>query len=129
MVSTLTGAAAAALDALTAQRFKLEFEKGEDSLTVYEFTVHERISTPFELHIVARSPKEDIDLEQIVGFSAGLAYRSEDLEVVAWTGVCSHMEQVQAETSTSGLSTYRLTIVPPFWLLSQRRGHRIFQHQ
>ena len=86
MVATLSNVAAAALDALTAQRFKLEFEKGEDSLNVYEFTVHERMSTPFEVNIVARSPKEDIDLEQIVGFSAGLAYRSEDMEVVAWTG-------------------------------------------
>ena len=43
-----------------------------------------------------------------------------------WTGVCSHIEQVQAETT--GLSTYHLRIVPTLWLLTQRRNHRIFQH-
>jgi type VI secretion system secreted protein VgrG len=36
------------------------------------------------------------------------------------------MEQVQAEPT--GLSTYYLRIVPPLWLLTQRRNYRVFQH-
>src|SRR6185503_12791189 len=46
-----------------------------------------------------------------------------------WTGVCSAMERVHALPEGKGESTYALRIVPALWLLSQRRNHRIFQHQ
>src|SRR5262249_49162669 len=75
----------------------------------------------FEVSIVARSPNEDLDLEAIVGKPA--AFR---LHTRRWTGVCSHVEQAQAETT--GLSTYHLPIVPDLWLLGQRHNYRIFQH-
>src|SRR5580693_7049844 len=125
MVSQLSNAAA---EATAAPRLSLVFEKGEDSLSIVEFSVHERMNEPFEVAITARSPHPDISLEDIVGYAAGFGYRSGDAEVVAWTGVCSYMEQVQAETSATGLSTYHFIIVAPIWLLTQRRGHRVFQH-
>jgi type VI secretion system secreted protein VgrG len=108
--------------------FAVEFENKEDSLAVHAFTVTERISEPFVVVLSARSPHVDIDFQEIVGHGAAFAYRSEDTQVVGWTGICTHMEQVQAEVSQTGLSTYRITIRPTFWLLTQRRTHRIFQH-
>jgi type VI secretion system secreted protein VgrG len=124
MVSQLSNAASE----VTKPRLSLVFEKGEDSLSVVEFSVHERMNAPFEVTIMARSPNADINLEDITGYSAGFGFRSLDMETVAWTGVCSYMEQVQAEVSTTNLSTYHFIIVPPIWLLTQRRGQRIFQH-
>jgi type VI secretion system secreted protein VgrG len=109
---------------------ELSFAGGESSLSVRRFSVHETVSAPFVLSVWARSTDSDIDLEAIVGKGAGLKITSGVAHVQEatrlWTGVCSHIEQVQAEPS--GLSTYYLRIVPDLWLLNQRRGNRIYQH-
>src|SRR5947209_7910713 len=107
---------------------KLKLEKYSERLDVYEFSVRERLSALFEVSAVVRGHDHDIDLEKIVGFAAGLGYRGDDAFVSGWTGVCTHMECIKVETSATGLSTYHLSIAPRLWLLSQRRGHRIFQH-
>src|SRR5689334_8942138 len=109
---------------------ELSFANGESSLSVRRFSLHETISAPFVLSIWARSEHATVDLEALVGHGAGLRIVSGMVHskhnARSWTGVCSHMEQVQAEPS--GLSTYYLRIVPRLWLLTQRRGYRIFQH-
>jgi type VI secretion system secreted protein VgrG len=104
----------------------LDFESGEDSLSVRHFSVSERMSGSFELVVVALSKHTDVDLEALVGKGAGLAVRG----VVPrfWTGVVSHAGQVQPEESHTGLSTYLIHILPSLWLMSHRRGHRMFQH-
>ncbi len=109
---------------------ELTFESGETSLDVRRFDVHESVSGLFAVSIRARSPSADLDLESIVGKKAsfraasGLAYGR--IPARLWSGVCSHIEQLQAEAT--GLSTYQLRIVPTLWLLTQRRNHRIYQH-
>jgi type VI secretion system secreted protein VgrG len=109
---------------------ELAFESGETSLDVRRFDVHEAVSALFTVSIRARSPNAELDLESIVGKKAafrvvsGLAFGGTPSR--QWTGVCSHIEQIQAEPT--GLSTYHLRIVPRLWLLTQRRNHRIFQH-
>src|SRR5271165_3254623 len=109
---------------------ELSFESGETSLDVRSFDVQESVSGLFTLSIRARSPNADLDLESIVGKGAsfrivsGLAYGRVPARL--WTGVCNHIEQIQAEPT--GLSTYHLRIVPTMWLLTQRRNHRIYQH-
>lgn len=108
----------------------LWFASGESSLSVRRFETVERIFDLFEVSIVALSPDEDIDFETIVGkpaalyIAAGTAHITKDGRRFA--GICSHMEQLTPEVT--GLSTYRLRIVPALWLLTQRRNHRIFQH-
>lgn len=102
----------------------------ESSLSVRNFTVREGMSSLFEVNIVARSTDEDLDLESIVGkpasFSLGPGGELMGGSGRSWSGVCSRIEQIQAEPD--GLSTYGLRIVPTLWLLTQRRGNRIFQH-
>ncbi len=108
---------------------ELSFESGEDSLSVRRFTVHEAVSSQFDVSIVARSPNEDIDLETIVGKAAGFLLVDQTLAARAWTGIVAEMEQIRVEAPTGagiGLSTYFLRIVPVMWLLGQRRNNRIF---
>ena len=106
----------------------LSFGSGEDSLEPRSFSVHEELSRPFRVEIVARSPSPDLDLETVVGQAA--VFRIVGLAGVTptrtWTGICERCEQTRVEPS--GLSTYELTIVPALWLLGRRRNHRLFQH-
>jgi type VI secretion system secreted protein VgrG len=108
---------------------ELSFESGETSLSVRSFRLEEAVSRPFSASVVARSPRQ-IDLEAIVGRTAALQLRSGVAHLARasrrWSGVCQHIEQVQAEPT--GLSTYAIRIVPRLWLLTQRRGYRVFQH-
>ncbi len=108
----------------------LEFASGEESLSVRRFSVQEGISSLFTVSIWARSPNPDLDLESLVGKPASFTVEN-GLKLALrgarrWTGVCSFIEQVQAEPT--GLSTYHLRIVPTLWLLTHRRNHRIYQH-
>ena len=64
---------------------ELSFESGEDSLSVRRFTVHEAVSSQFDVSIVARSPNEDIDLDTIVGKAAGFLLVSQTLAALGWT--------------------------------------------
>ncbi|MFT3766442.1 MAG: type VI secretion system tip protein TssI/VgrG [Minicystis sp.] len=108
---------------------ELSFESGETSLSVRSFRVEERVSQPFSVSVVARSPHQ-IDLESIVGRAASLRIVSGvaflERPERAWSGVCQHIEQVRAEPT--GLSTYELHLKPYLWLLTQRRGYRVHQH-
>lgn len=109
----------------------LSFEGGEASLSVRRFSVQEAISSLFTVSVWARSKNDSLDLDSIVGKAAGLRIVSGYKWALLggaryWTGICSYMEQVQAEST--GLSTYYLRIVPRAWLMTQRRGNRIYQH-
>jgi type VI secretion system secreted protein VgrG len=106
---------------------ELSFESKEDSLSVRHFTVRQALSSPFDVAVVARSKLAGIDLESIVGRPASLLMMGGALAAPrVFSGVCSHMDQLQAETA--GLSTYFIRIVPSLWLTTQRRNHRIFEH-
>ena len=69
----------------------------------------------------------DLDLASFVGQDAAFFLTGAVEQQRRWTGIVSRMEQVRVEPA--GLSTYDLTIVPRLWFLTQRRNHRIFQHQ
>src|SRR5262245_1836726 len=109
---------------------QLTFASGESSLSVRRFSVHETVSAPFTVSVWARSSSANLDLEGLVGKSASLHVQSglvhARMNGRTWAGLCSHIEQIQAEPT--GLSTYYLRIVPDLWALSHRRNHRIFQH-
>jgi type VI secretion system secreted protein VgrG len=109
----------------------LTFASGESSLSVSRFAVQEGISSLFTVAIWALSDDPSIDLDTIVGQDASFRAQSGVAHAPLggaryWTGICEHMSLVRAETT--GKSTYHIRIVPRLWLLTQRRGHRIFQH-
>jgi type VI secretion system secreted protein VgrG len=111
----------------------LQLESGESSLSVRRFHVHEGLNDLFEVNLLARSHDPNVDLESIVGKAAGFhlhtGYAHAQTPERLWTGVCSHVEQVQVEVSDKGESTYFLRIVPDLWRLTQRVGNRIFQRK
>ncbi len=98
------------------------------SLTVRQYDIVEALSTPFEVALAAMSHDPDLDFERIVGqpatFTLGTGVST---GARVWSGVCSYVEQIEAEST--GESSYAIRIVPRLWLLSQRRGNRVFQHQ
>ncbi len=98
-----------------------------DTLDARHFTATERISSLFEISLVATSPNDDIDFEAVVGQPMSFKLRAGILpsQERSWSGVCSQLQQVGVEDR--GLSTYQITLVPTLWLLTQRRNHRMFQ--
>ncbi|MEP7124951.1 MAG: type VI secretion system tip protein TssI/VgrG [Byssovorax sp.] len=94
-----------------------------DALDVRRFAAEERMSSLFEVTLVALCDNPNIDFDAVVGQPA--SFRLDSGASTAWTGICKHIEQIAVEER--GLSTYELTFVPTLWLLTQRRNHRMFQ--
>lgn len=94
-----------------------------DRLDVRRFQVTERVSSMFEIHLVAVCENADIDFEAAIG--RPMTFAAHSVHSRAWSGICSHLRQIAV--SERNLSTYELTLVPSLWLLTQRRNHRIFQ--
>jgi type VI secretion system secreted protein VgrG len=110
---------------------ELSFASGERSLDVRRFSVHEGVSSLFDLSIWAVSRNDNLDLDSIVGqaatFSLVTGYGWAPLGAARkWTGMCSYLEQTQPEAA--GVSTYFLRLVPTLWMLTQRRNYRVYQH-
>ena len=96
-------------------------------LTVRSVDIVEGLSRPFEVAFTAVTPDADLDFERLLGAEATLHIDKAPLGTRAFSGLVSYVEQIELEPS--GLSTYAVRVVPRLWLLSQRRGNRIFQHQ
>ena len=109
------------------KNLKLMFESTDESLSVRSFRVEEGLNALFTVAVTARSVDPDLDLASFVGLGAEFYLPGSLDQERTWTGICTRMEQVRVEPM--GLSTYDLTIMPRLWFLTQRRNHRIFQHQ
>ena len=110
------------------------------TLGVRQVSAHDQMGAPFSLDIIAQSQKPTtgykasimgptIDLDAIIGKEATLAITQDDGKRRVYVGICSHVEQIRFDDTDEGMSTYYLRLVPHLWLLSQRRGHRIYQHK
>jgi type VI secretion system VgrG family protein len=112
------------------ERLLLSVESKEE-LSVRRFSIHEGLSQLFEVDLIVLSHNDDVDLEAIVGKAATFRIKTGLINLSSpvrqWTGVVRNIEQVQAEHK--GLSTYHVILAPQLWLLTQRRGNRIFQHK
>ena len=100
-----------------------------DTLDVRHFHVAERMSSLFEISLVAVCDNDDIDFEAAIGQPMSFKINQGILahQQRTWTGLCSQLQQVAVEDR--GLSTYQITLVPTLWLLTQRRNHRMFQQK
>jgi type VI secretion system secreted protein VgrG len=101
-----------------------------DAFDVRSFDVKESLNELFVVDIVARCSNPAVDLEEAIGKAA--TFRIEvssevygDTSSPLWSGILSDVEQLASEDE--GLSTYRLRLVPSFWLLTQRTNCRVFQ--
>jgi type VI secretion system secreted protein VgrG len=101
----------------------LEVASG-DALDVRQFSIHERLSSLFEVSVEALSENPSIDFDAVVGQSGRFTMHAGPHERF-WSGLCNNFELIRSEPT--GLSTYRFSIVPTMWLLTQRKNYRIFQ--
>lgn len=87
--------------------------------------IRQCLSEPFVAEATATTKIDDLDLDVIVGQSARIAVHG--VTIRNWTGIVAEAEVLHA--SRRDVSTVRLRIVAPLWLLSQRTGYRIFQYR
>ncbi|NUQ74906.1 MAG: type VI secretion system tip protein VgrG, partial [Polyangiaceae bacterium] len=100
---------------------------GDEKLDVRHFTVVERLSEPFFIHLIAVSPSADLDPGEYVGRDVSFSIDTGMQGVRAWSGLVSSFELSDVEEG--GLSTYELTLTPSLMLLDHRVNCRIFQRQ
>ncbi len=114
---------------LSAQNLELQVES-PDAFDVRELSVEEGINVLFSIDLVVRSTNPAVDLEGTIGAQARFrigtnAATTPDTPSPTWTGVVADIEQLASEDT--GLSTYRVRLVPHLWLLTQRTNCRVFQ--
>jgi type VI secretion system secreted protein VgrG len=115
----------------------LEVDNGTE-LVVRQLTAHETLGRPFQIDIIALSllPPSGgggdvgplVDIDGIIGKRAAVRVSQGGSTHRIWTGVVSYVEQVRWAKERGSESSYHVRLVPTFWLLSQRKGNRIFQH-
>ena len=101
-----------------------------DAFDVRELAVEEGVNTLFTIELMVRCENPAVDLEGTIGaqatFRIGLdPLAMPDTPSPSWDGIVADIEQVAAEES--GLSTYRIQLVPALWLLTQRTNCRVYQ--
>jgi type VI secretion system secreted protein VgrG len=111
---------------------ELHFDACPPDLHIRHFATREAMNEGYFADVLAVTSDPSLALEPVAGKPATLVVVTGDKNGVpgrrrVFPGICRHAEQVQCEPA--GLSTYRFRLVAPLWLLSQRRGHRIFQHR
>lgn len=93
---------------------------------VQHVVVDEGLDRLFAVDVVALAKDTDLDLDAVVGEPARVTL--EDPGVVRhWTGIVAEAEVVHATRGDA--ATYRLLVVPPLWLLTQRSNYRIYQYR
>lgn len=96
-----------------------------DPLDVRSFSVKQGINQLFAIELSVVSKSLDIDFDQVIGDEASFSLATRR-STMSWSGICQEMEQHRVDEK--GLASYRLVIVPAFWLLTQRKNYRVFQY-
>jgi type VI secretion system secreted protein VgrG len=94
-------------------------------LKVQRYELHEALSELFELTIEVLSPDPALDEQAIVGQQVVIDFGDEPF-LKEIHGLVRRM--TQRTSVTTGDSKYEWVIVPPLWLTTRRRDHRIFQN-
>ncbi len=107
----------------------LWFSSGESTLSVRRYQASEGVSALFEVTVDAYSPRDDVDLEGLLGRPATLVLHHSMASASAsrrYAGLCTAARQIGVEPN--GVSAYQIKIAPLLWMLTQRTNHRVFQH-
>lgn len=114
---------------LTKPNLRLEVPGIKDYLDVREFTLDDGLSALFniDLEVVCQNPALDLEL---VGQPGSFHIELDsalypDTAKRSWSGIISELHLIRSEST--GLSTYRLTLVPKLQLATLRTNCRVFQ--
>jgi type VI secretion system secreted protein VgrG len=99
---------------------------GPDVLLLVGFQGHEAISQPFSLYLdLLADNKNRIEFDKVLGQPITVSVVLPKGEKRYLNGVCSRFSQGARDQH---FTTYRMEIVPRFWLLTRIAQSRIFQH-
>lgn len=111
-------------------KFELEVTTVDIPLQVYEFTGEEKIGEGYQFDITFICEDPDLILEQWLQLPARLSIHGDHVNSESNTrfvhGVIQSMEQIN---TSFRFSTYRMSLVPVFALLSLRHNYQIFQQK
>ena len=91
---------------------------------VTRFDLREAMSELFELTVELLLPDPALDMKNVVGQRALAALTDQPFQREI-EGIVRRARQLSSEPS--GASRYELIVVPPLWLTTRRKDHRIFQ--
>lgn len=100
-------------------------------LVVHRYQIHDALSELFEVAIQVSSTDPAADLHAIVGEAIHIGFDDEPFftKVVGIVRAVRQLSSVFSADASLSASGYELLVVPPLWLTTRRRAHRIFQNQ
>ncbi len=106
------------------------FEVSGIKLRVVEFTIRERISSPYEVELNLAS-EDEVSFDDVIGKEGLLTILGEEADRYAHGIVNQFMQTGSIEEAPVGTRfyLYRATVVPSLWLLSLEQDCRIFQNK
>ncbi|MEB2848210.1 type VI secretion system tip protein VgrG [Rhizobiales bacterium RZME27] len=124
--------ASSAADFIQASRIlKINSPLGEDQLLAERVTIQEGISSLFEIHLVARTKKEQIKPEDLIGRLLDVSVEvqqgdGEDIPAIRrpFNGLVTELNE--GPPITRGLRSYAMVLRPQMWLLTRRSDCRIW---
>ncbi len=124
--------ASSAADFIQASRIlKINSPLGEDQLLPERVTIEESISSLFEIHLVARTKKEQIKPEDLIGRLLDVSVEvqqgdGEDIPAIRrpFNGLVTELNE--GPPITRGLRSYAMVLRPQMWLLTRRSDCRIW---
>ncbi|MFT5083968.1 MAG: type VI secretion system secreted protein VgrG [Lentisphaeria bacterium] len=102
-----------------------DFSLGEDTFILTAFSGSEFVSNLFEFRIEVISEVLDIKPDSVVGKATTVTVQNEHERV--FNGYIKDFSV--GEVKSHGLRSYKMTMVPWLWFLSQTNNHRIFQNK
>ncbi|MQY45326.1 type VI secretion system tip protein VgrG [Rhizobiales bacterium RZME27] len=124
--------ASSAADFIQASRIlKINSPLGEDQLLPERVTIEEGISSLFEIRLVARTKKEQIKPEELIGRLLDVSVEvqqgdGEDVPAIRrpFNGLVTELNE--GPPITRGLRSYAMVLRPQMWLLTRRSDCRIW---
>ncbi len=103
------------------------FQIAGRNFRVVEFSLMEKISTPFELELTLAS-EDEIDFSAVIGNEALFSVLAQEAPRHVH-GLVNRFEKTGTvkEATGIGLYLYNATVVPSLWVLSLEQDYRIFQ--
>jgi type VI secretion system secreted protein VgrG len=99
---------------------------GQDVLLVAGLTVQEAISQLFSFHLDLLAENEtDIAFDKLLGQPITIRLGFPQDKNRYFNGICNRVSQGHRDQT---FTSYRMEVVPRFWLLTRRAQSRIFQH-
>src|SRR5262245_476635 len=100
---------------------------GTDKFLLVGFTCREAISQLFVFHLdLLAENATNVSFDQLIGQGISVRINLPNKKQRFFHGLCSRISQGARDTN---FTTYRMEVVPAFWLLTRNAQSRIFQQK